>query len=1070
MSSVRRFSIVRAILSTPLLGVLACFLAPLAAQQLNPDHLSQLRYRFIGPDGNRAIAVAGIPGDPMVVYIGAASGGLWKTTDGGTTWRPVFDDQSVSSIGSIAVSPSDPNVVWVGTGETFVIRPAHSVGLGVYRSTDAGETWTNVGLGLTGRIGRMIVDPRDPDVAFACALGHTHGPQQDRGVYRTQDGGATWEQVLFVDENTGCSDLAIDPNNPRILYATTWQVYINTWGLNSGGPGSGVFKSTDGGSTWTRLRNGLPSHDVGKTAVAVAQSNSDRVYVLVEDSSPGLYRSDNAGRSWRLVNQHHTMAERAPYYTRIAVAPDNEDHIYFICVRFAMSIDGGHTLMDRPPLGGFDNHDMWIDPLNPDRYMVAYDGGVAITHNRGRTVYQVVPPIAQMYHVAVDNQVPYNVYGNRQDGYSYRGPSNSRSRGIPLGLWMSVGGCESGFATPDPVDNNIVWSGCYDGGLERWDLRTKQVRNVRRWPEAAYGWPPADLRYRWHWNFAFQISPHDHNRVYVGSQYVSVTTDGGHSWTDISPDLTLNLKDHQQNSGGVAIDNLMTYDGSVIFSINESPVEQGVIWVGTNDGQVQITRDNGATWNNVTDNIPDLPPWGTIANIASSRFDSGTAYLTVDMHQMGDFDPYVYKATDYGRRFRRIDEGIPRSMLSFAHEVHEDPVRPGMLYLGVDNAVYVTLDDGEHWTQLQSGLPPAPVYGVVVQDHFDDLVIGTYGRGFYILDDITPLRNLTPEVLESDAFLFPLRDAYRFQPISMVRNESNGLNMGRNPPYGADLNYWLDGSVEGDAKIEILDGDGAIIRSLDAPKRQGINRVWWNLRYEDVKQPRLRSRPPGKDHVKFNDDGWRILYSWDLDLNGGQRGPLAVPGIYTVRLRLGDREFTQPLTILKDPHSSGTEADIRAQVAMSLEMRDELNEIVDMINEIEWLRYQLDGLQERYKSDTTATAVVAASDTLEQKAIAVEGNLYDVNLTGAREDAFRAPMKLWGRISALASDVGANGSDFTPTTQQVEVHAVLRQRLDEARELFRVLFNVDAPAFQQVLRDLGLPDIISLGSAETNGG
>jgi len=1037
----------------------------MAAQELDPGHLTQLRYRFIGPDGNRAIAVAGVPGDPLVSYIGAASGGLWKTSDGGITWDPIFDEQPVSSVGSIAIAPSDPNVIWVGTGETFVIRPAHSLGDGVYRSTDAGQTWSNVGLVRTARIGRMVVDPRDPDVAFACALGHTHGPQEERGVYRTADGGRSWEQVLQVDENTGCSDLAIDPNNPRVLYAAMWQVHINTWGLNSGGPGSGVFKSTDGGTTWSRLRGGLPGgpqHPVGKVAVAVAPSNSDRVYVLVEDSSPGLYRSDNAGRSWRLVNQNHTIGERAPYYTRMAVSPDNEDQIYFLCVRFSMSVDGGESLVERPPRAGGDNHDMWIDPLNADRYMVAHDGGVAMTMNRGRTAQQVVPPIAQMYHVAVDNQIPYNVYGNRQDGYSYRGPSNSRSGGsIPLGLWVSVGGCESGFATPDPVDNNIVWSGCYDGGLERWDGRNMQKRNVRRWPEAAYGWPPSELKYRWHWNFAFHISPHDHNRVYIGSQYVSQTTDGGHSWTEISPDLTLNLKDHQQSSGGIAIDNLMTFDGSLIFAINESPLEQGVIWVGTNDGQVQLTRDAGMTWTNVTARIPNLPPWGTIANIEASRFDAAAAYITVDLHQMGDFDPHVYKATDYGNNWKKISDGIPRSMLSFAHQVIEDPERQGMLYVGTDNAVYVSLDDGAHWTQLQAGLPPAPMYGLAVQDHFNDLVVGTYGRGFYILDDITPLRNLTAEVLASDVHLFPPRPAYRFQQISYVRNEANGLNEGRNPPYGTAINYWADSTLGGEAKLEILDVEGALLRTLEAPMQVGVNRVWWDLRYEDSRRARLRTQPPGKDHVEFNDDGWRPLRTWDLDLNGGQRGPLVPPGTYTVKLSVGERELTQPLIVLKDPYSTGTEEDIRAQVTLSLEMRDELNEIVDMIDDIEWLRKQLDDVQERYRSDTSATRVVEAAEALEEKAIAVEGNLFDVNLSGAREDAFRAPMKLYGRLSALASDLGTNGSDFSPTTQQVEVHQEFKRRLAEYRELFRTLMGTDAPAFRQLLQQLGLPDFIS---------
>jgi photosystem II stability/assembly factor-like uncharacterized protein len=1034
------------------------------AQTVDADYASSLRYRFIGPDGNRAIAVAGIPGNPMVSYIGAASGGLWKTTDAGDTWEPIMDDQPVSSIGSIAIAESDPNVVWVGTGETFVIRPAHSLGDGVYRSTDAGETWTNVGLPRSGRIGRMIVDPRDPDLAFACALGHTHGPQEERGVFRTTDGGESWERVLFVDENTGCSDMSMDPTNPRILYASTWQVYINTWGLNSGGPGSGFYKSTDGGTTWRQLRGGVPGgvdHPVGKTAVAVAPSNPDRVYALVEDSSPGFYRSDNAGRSWTLVNQNHTIDERAPYYTRFVVSPDNENQIYFLSVRFSMSLDGGESLVSRPPRGGGDNHDMWIDPLNADRYLVAHDGAVTMTNNRGKTARSIVPPIAQMYHVSVDNQIPYYVYGNRQDGYSYRGPSNSRARGISLGMWTGVGGCESGFATPDPVDNNIVWSGCYDGGLEVFDLRTGHVRNVRRWPEAGYGWPPSELRYRWHWNFAFHISPHDHNRVYVGSQVVSQTTDLGHSWTDISPDLTLNLKDHQQSSGGIAIDNLMTFDGSIIFAINESPVEDGVIWVGTNDGQVQITRNGGSSWTNITENIPDLPPWGTIANIEASRYEAGAAYVSVDLHQMGDFDPYVFKATDYGRRWERISDGIPKSMLSFVHVVREDPVRPGMLYVGTDNAVYYSLDDGGSWTQLQSGLPPAPVYWLTIQEQFHDLVVATYGRGFYILDDITPLRELTPEVVSADVHLFEPRPAYRFHPVPSGRSEANGLNAGRNPPYGADINYVLNTAPAGNVRLEIADARGNVVQTLDdVPHRRGINRVWWNLRHEDPRRARLRVAPPGKPFVTL-EEGWRPLRTWDLDLVGGQRGPLVVPGTYTVRLHVGDDVYTESLTVLKDPYSTGTLADIQSQVARTLEMRDELNEIVDMIDEVEWLRKQLEDLKARYEGDSTATAVLDAATDLEQKAMDVEGNLFDIHLTGAREDAFRSPMKLYGRLSALASDLNRNGADFPATEQQVEVHQQFKEQLAEYRLLYQQLMTADRAAFRRLLRELGVPDIIS---------
>jgi len=649
-------------------------------------NLAELRFRFIGPDGNRAIAVVGEPGNPAVAYIGAASGGIFKTTDGGVTWKPIFDDQNVSSIGSLALAPSDPNVVWAGTGETFVIRPAHSVGNGIYRSTDAGRTWAHRGLEKTGRIGRVVVDPRDDRVVLACALGHTYGPQPDRGVYRTTDGGSTWEKVLFVDENTGCADLAMDPSNPRVLFAGMWQVHINTWGLRSGGPGSGVYRSTDGGSAWKRLEGGLPGgkdHPVGKVAVAVAANDRDRVYVLVEDTSPGFYRSDDGGTTWRLVSRNHTLAERAPYYTRFAVAPDDPNRIYFASVRFSMSIDGGESIVPNPPAGGGDNHDIWIDPVNPERFMVADDGGVNITLNRGVTFRRIVPPIAQMYHVKVDDQIPYYVYGNRQDGYSYRGPSNSRTGGsIPLGLWHSVGGCESGLATPDPVDNNIVWSGCYDGGLERFDLRTGQVRNVRVWPEAGYGWPPADMKYRWHWNFPLAISPHNHERVFVGSQYVHETTDGGDSWKTISPDLTRNDKSHQQSSGGVAIDNLMTFDGSTLFAISESPLEAGLIWAGTNDGQVQLTRNGGESWTNVTKNIPGLPPWGTIANVEPSHFDVASAYISVDLHQMGDFDPYIYKTTDFGASWKRVSSDIPKSILSFVHVVKEDPKRRGLLYGG----------------------------------------------------------------------------------------------------------------------------------------------------------------------------------------------------------------------------------------------------------------------------------------------------------------------------------------------------------------------------------------------------
>ena len=1067
LSVVRRSPRLRFLPAVVLAGALhASTPEPAAGQVVTEEQYAGLRYRFIGPEGNRAIAVIGEPGNPLSIYVGAASGGLWRTRDGGVNWTPVFDDESASSVSALAMAPSDPNVIWAGTGETFVIRPAHAMGDGIYRSTDGGDSWDRKGLEATGRIGRIEIDPRNPDVVFACALGHTYGPQPERGVYRTTDGGDSWELVLHVSEDAGCIDLAMDHHNPRILFASFWDVQIDTWGLDSGGPDSGVWRSRDGGDTWERLSavgRGLPSPNdstIGKVAVEVAPSNPDRVYVLTEESSPGFYRSDDGGDSWQLVLRNHTINERAPYYTRFGVDPDDENRIYFASVRFSMSVDGGESLVDNPPRGGGDTHDVWIDPGNSRRVMVADDGGLTISMNRGRTFQRVVLPIAQMYHVWTDNEIPYNVYGNRQDGWSYRGPSNSRAGAIPLGLWHGVGGCESGFGIPDPTDSNIVWSGCYDGGLERYNERTKQVRSVRVWPEAAYGWAPADLKFRWHWTFPIHISPHDNNTVYVGSQHVHRTTDAGHSWEVISPDLTTNDKSRQQSSGGVAIDNLMTYDGSTLFAIAESPLEQGQIWAGSNDGQLQLTRDGGATWENLTGNIPDLPPWGTIANVEPSRYDAASAYIAVDLHQLADFDPYIYRTRDHGQSWERITSGIPPSPHSFVHVVREDPKRPGMLYAGTDNSVYFSLDDGSSWLPLRNNMPPAPVYWLTVQETFDDLVVGTYGRGFYILDDISPLRVLDGVSGAGEVALLDTRTAYRFNQIQTIKAERSHVT-GQNPPYGADINFYVPEGASGRGEIRITGPDGDTIRTLPVNAAPGLNRVWWDLRYEPTRRAKIRTAPPGLPWVPLGPEGWRPLRTWDLDLNQGQLGPRVVPGEYGVALHLGNTVLSTTQTVVKDPHSEGTLDDIRNQVAMSLVIRGEINEVVDMIDQIEWARSSLEKLGEMLAGDTTATDLLAEASALEDIAISVESQLFDIYLTGAREDAFRNPMKLYGRLSALAQDVGWSSADFSPTVPQTEVHQVLQQRLDDTRVLFRRLFAEDAERLNQLLRERRLPVIIS---------
>ncbi len=1006
----------------------------------------------------------GEPGNPSVMYSGAASGGLWKTTNGGINWRPIFDDQEVSSVSALAMAPSDHNQIWVGTGETFLIRPAHAMGDGIYRSVDAGASWEHMGLEETGRIGRIRVHPTNPDIVYACALGHTYGPQPTRGVYRTEDGGENWELVLHVSEDSGCIDLAIDTNNPRFLYAAIWDIHINTWGLNSGGPDSGVWRTVDGGDNWERVSSvgrGLPSSNgqtIGKIALEVAPSEPGRVYVLTEEDAPRFYRSDNYGRTWSHVSTNHTMNERAPYYTRIGVDPDNADQIYFISVRFSMSIDGGRTLVARPPSGGGDAHDVWIDPTDGDFIMVGDDVGNTNVSLDGRSFQSFRLPVAQMYHVAVDDEIPYNVYGNRQDGYSYRGPSNTRTGSIPLGMWQDVGGCESGFAQPLPDNANIVWSGCYDGGLEIYNHESKQVRNVRVWPESGYGWAPADMRYRWHWNFPIHISPHDSDVVYVGSQYVHRTTNGGQSWEEISPDLTLNLKSHQQSSGGVAIDNLMTFDGSLVFSIAESPHEAGTIWAGTNDGQVQITRDDGATWLNVTENIQGLPEWGTIANIEPSRHDPATAYISVDLHQMANFDPWIYKTSDYGQSWAKISGGIPSSPHSFVHVVREDPKRPGMLFAGTDNSVWTTLDDGANWTKLRLDMPPAPVYWLTIQERFDDLVVATYGRGFYIMDDIGALRELDASTMTA-ATLFEPRPAYRWQETLGIKTESS-MSTGRDPRYGAGISYWLPES-SGRVSFTIENAAGEVVSTLNGSGSAGLQRVFWDLRHPSPQLPRFYTKPPGRDFVPLEQGADRVVYVWDIDLTRGQRGPLAVPGMYTVRMQVGDEEHATTLEVLKDPWSEGSQATITEQVAFSLEMRDRISEVTELITRMEHTRVQLMAAEAALGRDQTTAAVAAEVARMEEMAIEIEGRLVDVNLTGAREDSFRNPMMLYGRFSALASDVDWRGSDFIPTEAQRSVYDVLTERLNDTRRAIQAWLDGDLEALNNQLRALGRPPIIS---------
>lgn len=1042
----------------------------------DPDTLHALKWRHIGPDGNRLSAAVGVPGDPDITFFGAASGGLWRTGDGGVTWEPVFDDQEAASISALAVSASDPAEVWAGTGETFIIRPALAMGNGIYRSTDGGRSFHHRGLEATGRIARILVHPNDPDRVYACALGHSYAPQPERGVYRTTDGGATWEQVLAVDEHTGCSDLALDRRHPDRLLAGMWQLRIDTDGLRSGGPGSGLYRSLDGGDTWERLSGadrdrGLPGgeeHPVGKIAAQIAPSDPDRWYALVEDESPGFYRSDDAGDSWRLMLTHHDLAERAPYYVRFAVDSADADRLYFASVLFSTSVDGGRSLVETSYRAGGDNHDVWVDPEIPERILVAHDGGGSISLNRGASWRRVVPPVAQMYHLTVDDRIPYRVYGNRQDGYSYRGPSRTTGGGIPLAAWQGVGGCESGWATPEPEADHFVWSGCYDGGLEVYDDRSGHTREVRVWPEAGYGWAPADLQVRWHWNFPMVLSRHRPGTTWVGSQFVHESSDRGQSWQTVSPDLTTNDKSRQQDSGGVTIDNLYTFDGAVLFALAESPLAPGQLWAGSVDGRLHLTTNGGATWMDRSGAVPleaegvegpglEVESW--IRFIEPSHHDPRTAYLAVSRHQHGDFRPHLFRTTDLGETWEAIGGGLPASPFSFVHVIREHPRQAGLLFAGTDNQVWASVDDGESWFSLRRNMPPAPIYGMAIQERFDDLAVATYGRGFFILDDLGPLRALADPGFaaspEAPLRVFDPPPAWRFLPKQQPKTEPGSLVTGENPPYGAGITYRVAESAASEerAGIEIVGEEGEVLRTLSGPGGAGVHRVYWDLRRETPKRATLRTRPPGRDWVRLGEDRERRIRTWDLDLFPGYRGALVPPGDYTARVSAAGETVAVGIEVRQDPASAGSAAEIVEKYRFLLEIAAQLERLAEIVDELEWLRLEIENLERRHAGDDRFAAVLESAGEIAGTALAIEGRFFDTGLTGAREDAFRAPMRLYGRLGALANDVGWDGADFRPTDQQREVHRILGARFEEAEGEYRRLVEEMLPPFRRALAE-----------------
>ena len=1054
--------------------IIIAFLIPFLSnsQEISKSIISDMKFRHVGPVGNRLTCVAGVADQPMVYYVGAASGGVWKTKDGGLNWFPIFDGQEVHSIGAVAVAPSNPMVVYVGTGESS-IRSNVSIGDGVYKSVDGGETWEHIGLKNSGRISRIIVHPDDPDKVYVGALGHAYSPQRDRGVYVSHDGGGSWQHTLFIDQNTGISDMVMDTDNPRVLFAGAWHLELKTWKRISGGPGSGVFKSIDGGMTWDRLKgNGLPTRDVGKIALAMTPAAPDRLYALIETGdgvpyegketdSGELWRSEDNGKTFKLINSNRDLGGRQAYYTRTTASPDNPNEVYFMSNSFFSSIDGGISLENRPRESSpnWDHHEMWIDPNNGDRMAVAGDGGISISHNRGKTWHRTFLPIAQLYHVTTDNNIPYNVLTNRQDGPSMKGPSRTRSANwfgpgmIQSGMWRSIGGGESGFATADPKDPDIIWSsasgyGPLGGIVTRYNEKTNQYRQLEVWPELTSGSYASLLKYRFQWTFPLLISPHDNKTIYVTSQYVHRTTNDGQTWEVISPDLSLNDKDMQGFSGGLTGDNIAVEYSNVIYAFEESPVKEGLFWAGTNDGLVHISQDGGKNWTNVTKNIPNLPKLGVVRNIEASRWDAGKAYLTIEFHQVGNFDPHVYKTENYGKSWKKITEGISGGNLSYTRCIKEDPVREGLLYLGTENKLYVSFNDGGNWQELMSNLPHTPMYWIDIQEHFNDLVIGTYGRGIWILDDLSPLQQLNEQVTKKSIHLFDIKSSYRFQNVTSTLQMFPEASTGQDPPSGASLNYWLDDAK--DVEIVITNSENDTVKTISDKGKKGINRVWWNFMGEKSDPMVMRTKPLYADWFSIGDDRVRNVPS-SISI-------MQPPGKYNVSVVSGEVSSTKQLEVIKDPHSEGTLGDIKMQNELVGKIYNDLNITTEYVNTIESVRRQLLDLKSVLSGGNMSDDLIEEVDGLENKFLDLEKKLLQLKITGKGQDGVRYEKMIGEKLSYLAQNVQI--SDFRPADSYYEVYELLHKRLEEVGVQLETLVSNDLNEFVKKMNTKGINTIV----------
>ena len=1027
-----------------------------------------LHWRLVGPfRGGRSVAVAGDPASPLVFYFGAVNGGVWKTANAGQTWHNITDGRSdISSVGAIALAPSDGNVIYVGTGEAQP-REDLTYGTGVYRTTDGGETWNSLGLAETEQVAAIRVDPRDPDRAYVAALGHAFGPNPERGVFRTVDGGKSWKKVLFLNDSTGAIDLSLDVNNPRVLYAAMWKFQRTPWGMDEGSGRSGLWKSTDGGDSWKELtfNPGLPKGAVGKIGVAVSPANSRRVFANVEakDSLGGIFRSDDAGATWERVNGEQTFVVRPFYYTSVTADPSNENTLYVMNLQVHRSIDGGRTFTTvRVPHG--DTHQMWVDPKDSRRLINANDGGATISFDGGRTwSTQRNQPTAQFYHVMTDDRFPYRIYGAQQDNSTVSIASRSDHGAITESDWWSVAGCENAHIAVDPRNTDISYGGCYMGALSRHDHRTEQTRDVSVWLANYDGWAVADVPQRFQWTFPIVMSPHDPSVIYTTSQFVWRTRNEGQSWEKISPDLTVHDPKTMGRSGGpVTGDMTGTEWYATIYAFAESPKQRGVLWAGSDDGLVHVSRDAGATWQNVTPAA--LGKFARVTVIEASPHEAGAAYVAATRYQQDDFRPIFLKTADFGRTWTPITDGIPVG--AYSRSIREDPVRRGLLYAGTETGVWVSFDDGGRWEPLQLNLPRSSVRDLRVQGN--DLIAATHGRAFWALDDLTPLRQLADSVTAKAVHLYPPAKAIRFAGGG---GRARGEN-GENPHAGATVDFWLREAPSSEVVLQFLDGAGTLIRSYSSAPPPKPDSLGHPAADSAAKAARVLRDVDGLAYVPADSvvraRAGANRFVWDLRYPGAKtvpgavldegtaEGPVAVPGRYSVRLVAGKDTLTRPFEVVPDSRLSTTTDEYRQQFALAQQTVAKLTSLTEDVLRVQDLQAQIDKRAAQAEEAGQSVRVKPAAKDLRGKFEGVRGELYEV-YTKADQATLNYPVKLYQQFITLNEQVQAG--DQRPTDQHAAIYQDLTQRLSTQVTILRKLEANDLAAFNKMLQELGLPPV-----------